>query len=394
VLLSSRLTRAFEGETAHPPPQWVRTAGDLQQLAGRLAKARVIGMDSEADSLYRFPERVCLVQIADEAGTVFFVDPLAIPDLSPLAPVCADAGVVKVFHGASYDLSGMKRDFGFRFAGLFDTMVAGQFLGLAEIGLASLLERCFRIAPGPSRQKDDWGQRPLSVEQEAYAARDVRHLILLRQLLLGELQALGREGWAQEECQALADLPAFQRSFEPEDYARLKGAKSLDGRGLAVLRELFVIREVWAREAGRPPFKVLGNELLIRLAVEQPHTPSALNTIPGCSPKVILRHGAAVLAAIARARAIPEAELPRLPRSRKVWVPPAVRRRMEALSRWRTSAAGEFGLDPGLVLPRRLMERLAETVPADRDALERIEGLRRWRIAAFGQEILDALAGR
>jgi ribonuclease D len=360
-------------------------------LADCLNSARAIALDTESDSLHSFPEKVCLVQVGEESGAVTLVDPLTLHDLSPLAPVCADLAVVKVFHGASYDLASMKRDFGFGFAGIFDTMVAGQFLGLPALGLASLLERFFGITPGKSRQKDDWAERPLSPEQEFYAAEDVRHLNPLRERLLQELQARRRRAWVEEECQALAAIPASLRVFAPEDYVRLKGARDLDGRGLAALRELYVAREAWAQEAGRPPFKVVGNESLVRLAAKRPRLRQSLREIPGCSPKVVQRYGDAILAAIARGDAIPEAELPAYPRARKPRVPPAVQRRIEALSRWRAAAAERQGLDPGLLLPRRLVERLAEAAPGDAEALRRIEGFRRWRAEAFGQEILAAL---
>jgi ribonuclease D len=382
----------------HVNCQWVGTAEGLRTLADRLRGARAIGLDTESDSLHSFPEKVCLIQVAEENGAVSLLDPLALGDLSPLAPVCADPRIVKVLHGASYDLASMKRDFGFGFAGIFDTMVAAQFLGLPELGLASLLEHFFGILPGPSRQKDDWAERPLSSEQVSYAAEDVRHLIRLCDLLLQELRGRGREAWVEEECEVLAAMPASQRIFDPEDYVRLKGTRGLDGRGLAVLRELYVAREAWAYEVGRPPFKVLGNESLIRLAMARPQARGSLRSIPGCSPKVVARYGDGLLAAIARGLAIPETDLPVYPRARRPRVPPAVQRRIEALTRWRAGAAARLGIQPGLLLPRRLVERLAEGAPADAEALRGIKGLRRWRAEAFGPEmlatLLPLLAGR
>jgi ribonuclease D len=379
-------------QPVHPTCQWVKTPEGLQALADRLRGAQVIALDTESDSLHSFPEKVCLVQLAEESGAVILVDPLALGDLSPLAGIFADPGIVKIFHGASYDLASLKRGFGFEFAAIFDTMIAAQFLGLPMLGLASLLEQFFGIPPGRSRQKDDWAERPLSSEQEFYAAEDVRHLIPLRRRLVQELQRRDRVTWVEEECQALAVVPAAQRIFDPEEYVRLKGGRGLDGRGLAVLRELYVAREAWAHEAGRPPFKVLGNELLVRLAAERPRARESLGKIPGCSPRVVQRHGEGILAAIAKADAIPEAKLPTYPRARKPRVPPTVQRRIDALTCWRAAAAEGQGLDPGLLLPRRLVERLAEEAPATTEALRRIKGLRRWRTEAFGQEILAAMA--
>ena len=172
----------------------------------------------------------------------------------------------------------------------------------------------------------------------------------------------------------------------------MRGAKDLDRRGLAVLRELFVAREAWAREAGRPPFKVLASEAMIRLAMERPRTLKALLGVPGCTPRVLQRYGDRLVAALARAQAVPESDLPCYPRPQRPRVSPATQRRIEALVAWRAEAAGRLGLDPGLVIPRRLIERLAEEVPATPEQLERVEGLRRWRVEAFGPAICGVLA--
>jgi ribonuclease D len=196
----------------------------------------------------------------------------------------------------------------------------------------------------------------------------------------------------QEECDALAAIPPAKRIFDPEDYLRMKGAKELSDRDLAVLRELFIAREDWAHEAGRPPFKVLGTEVMVGVAAGKPRRLQELSRIPGCSPKVIQRYGERILAAIARGEAVPKAGLPTFPRGKKPRVPPAVQRRIEALTRWRARDAERLRLDPGLLLPRRLIEQLAEQNPADRQALSRLEGLRRWRIETFGVEILEVLA--
>jgi ribonuclease D len=361
-------------------------------LVSRLGPAGAIALDTESDSLHSYPEKVCLVQVAGEAGEAFLVDPLELRDLSPLSPLCADPRRVKVFHGASYDLSSLKREFGLAFAGIFDTMIGAQFLGLPALGLDALLERYLGLAPTRSRQKDDWAVRPLSPAQEEYAARDVRHLVALWGRLRADLADRGRLAWVEEECEALASLPATSRVFAPEDYLGVKGARTLDRRGLATLRELYVARESWARASGRPPFKVLGSEVLIRLAAERPRTPEDLAGIPGVPRGLLRRQADTLLAVIARGASVAEAELPRYPRAVRPRVPRPVQRRIAALSEWRPRAAETVGIDPGLLLPRRLIERLAEAHPRDRRSLEGIEGLRRWRMESFGAELIRLLA--
>ena len=377
--------------SAADPPQWVRTPEALSRLVESLRGAEALAVDSESDSLHHFPEKVCLVQVATPAGDVFLVDPLTVRDLGPLAAVLADRTVVKVLHGAAYDLASMKRDFTLEIAGLFDTMVAAQFLGMPEVGLAALLRQVLGVESGESRQKDDWAGRPLSPEQEHYAAEDVRHLIALRARLLEALAARGRDGWVEEECRALEATPAAVRIFRPDDCFEIKGVRTLDRRGLAVLQALFVAREAWAQASGRPPFKVVGSDTLLRLATSRPKTPDELVRVPGCTPTVVNRYGEGILQAVARGAAVSEGLLPLLRRPQKPRLSPPVERRIVALLAWRSEAAPRLGLDPGLVLPRRLIERLAEAAPADLKALEAVDGVRHWRAGALGHEILAAL---
>jgi ribonuclease D len=363
----------------------------LRAVVESLAGSKAVGLDTESDSLHHYREKVCLVQIAGEAGTAYLVDPLAFGDLSALAPICADPGVVKIFHGADYDITCLKRDFHFQFSSLFDTMVAARFLGLAEVGLDALLLRYFQVLPGKSRQRDDWSQRPLSPAQEAYAITDVKYLIPLREKLLAELNAVGRAAWVLQECEGVAALPAAGRVFDPDGFLWSKGARQLDGRQLAILRELYRARERWAEAADRPVFKVLGNETLIHLALDRPRTPEALLRIRGCTPYVLRNYGEGIFEAIRRGEAAPDSDLPAYPPPPKRFVPGIVQRRGERLKAWRAAAAPRLGLDPGVFLPQRLIDRLAEEGPADLEALARVDGFRRWRAHAFGQEILACM---
>ncbi len=374
-----------------PLANWIRSADELRARVESLAGSQAVALDTESDSLHHYREKVCLIQLASEAGTASLIDPLALNDLSALAPLCADPAIVKIFHAADYDLTCLKRDFGFQFVNVFDTMIASRSLGLTEIGLDAVLLRYFEVLPGKSRQRDDWSERPLSPAQEAYAITDVRYLIPLRERLLADLRAMGREAWVLEECEAVAAIPAGGRVFDPDGFLWLKGARQLQGQGLAVFRELYRARERWAEAADRPVFKVLGNETLVHLALERPKTPQALLKIRGCSPYVLRKHGDGIFQAIARGEATPEAELPAYPESPRRHVPGIVQRRGERLKKWREAAAPRFALDPGILLPQRLIDRLAEEGPADLAALARLDGFRRWRVQAFGPEILACM---
>jgi ribonuclease D len=370
---------------------WVRTPEQLTRLAESLAGPSALALDTESDSLHHHVEKVCLVQLATDRGDACLIDPLALRDLSPLAPVMADWRVAKVLHGADYDVTTLKRDFGFRFAGLFDTMIAARFLGRPQIGLQALAQAELGVALSKESQRDDWSRRPLTPTQEQYALADVAHLLVLQGRLAGDLRQLGRLSWVEEESDAVAALEPARRGREPEAYQKVKGMRRLSRRQQAVLREIYGWRESLAETTDVPAFKLLSSEALIEMAERAPRSAAELAQVRGLSPRVRSR-GEELLSAIGRALDLPEAKLPRLGAA-----PPrpvlseAVRKRIESLRTWRTKVAAGLAVDVSVVLPQRLLERLAHAAPREVGALREIEGLRRWRVEAFGGELIAAL---
>jgi ribonuclease D len=322
---------------------------------------------------------------------VWLVDPLVLSDLSPLAPVFADPARQLLLHAGDNDLVHLKRRYGLAFASVFDTAIAGRFLGGRALGLDVLLETYLGVTLPPSRQKDDWSERPLRPEQLAYAAADVQHLFELRTRMLEELARIGRLAWVEEECAALAAQPAPERPVDPDAWLGVKGARELPPRGMAVLRELWALREQLARTADRPPFKILNEDTLLRVAQTLPRDSATLGTLPGATPRVVGRWGAAILGAVERGLALEEAELPVLPRRPRPVIPGAMSRRIDKLRRWRAGAVEPFGLEPGVLLPNRLITAIAEAGPRTLDELARVDGVRRWRIDTFGSALLAAL---
>ena len=373
-------------------PLWIRTADDLAALAAELAGTPALAIDTEADSLHHYPGKLCLVQVADAKGRGHLVDPLVLRDLSPLGPVLADPGTIKVLHAADNDLSYLKRLYGVTVTSLFDTAVAARFIGATSLGLEGLLTQYLGVTAVKSRQKDDWSRRPLTGPQEAYALDDVLHLIPLRARLLEELRTIGREQWVEEECAALAALEVPEKAADPDAYMKLKGARELDARGLAVLRELHAARETLALRLDRPPFMIVGNESLVALAKRLPADNEAILSVAGCTPPVVRRAGPAILEAVARGLALPADELPAYRPIPRPHLPAAVRRRAEALRAWRTRASKEIGLEPGVLFPQRLIDRLAAAPPTDLAALRQVEGVHGWRVGLLGPAVLEALA--
>ena len=332
------------------------------------------------------------MQLAVRSGESWLVDPLALGDLQRLAPLFADATPTILVHAGDNDLAHLKRRYRFAFRSIFDTSLAARFLGARALGLDTLLREYLGVELPPSRQKDDWSVRPLSEAQERYAIADVLHLFALKDRLVTELERAGRLAWVEEECAALAAEPPVERVVDPDAWASLKGARDLAPRGRALLKALWQMREDLARAADRPPFKILSDATLTALATAAPTSIAELATIPGCTPRVIGRWGATILGAVARGRALPEDAVPEPARPpRPPSLPGRVRRRIEALRKWRETAAPRFGLEAGVLLPNRLIRAIAEAMPRDLDALGRVEGVRRWRAEVLGREILAAM---
>ncbi len=370
--------------------RWIQTPRELSALVASLGGCRALALDTESDSLYHHFEKVCLIQLATDKGEAWLIDPLAVPELAPLGAVLADPAVVKVLHGADYDVTTLKRDFSFAFPSLFDTMIAARFLGLPEIGLQALARGELGVTLSKESQKDDWSRRPLTPRQEAYALADVQHLLVLRERLAQRLRGLGRLDWVDEECAAVAALPPARRGLEAEGYLRIKGARRLPPRGLAVLRELVAWREARAASTDTPAFKILGNEALLTLAEKAPRTSAELGEVRGVLPRWRDQAGA-LLAAVGRALELPEGELVVLPPARRPLVPDDVRRRVERLKAWRAREAARAQLDVSVVLPQRLIDLLAEAAPRETADLEAVAGLRQWRIETYGPELVSAL---
>jgi ribonuclease D len=332
------------------------------------------------------------MQLGVPDGMVWLIDPIALPDLGALAPLFADPAHSLLLHAGDNDLVHLKRRYGLAFGAVFDSAIAARFLGERALGLDVLLGTYLGVTLPPSRQKDDWSVRPLSPAQLAYAAADVQHLFALKARLVEELTRVGRLTWVEEECAALAAQPAPERVLDPLPWLGVKGARELPARGMAVLRELWNLREALARAADRPPFKILNEDALLRVAQATPRDAATLGTIPGITQRVVARWGGPLLDAVERALVLDETALPVLPRHKRPVISGATSRRIDRLRRWRADATERVGLDAGVLLPNRLITAVAEAAPRTLDELGRVEGVRRWRVETFGSELLAAMA--
>ena len=370
------------------PYEWIETLPRLEGIARILGQANIIGVDLEADSLYHYFEKVCLIQIATESAS-YVIDPLALRDLSALHPVFSNPRIRKVFHGADYDIRSLFRDFRFEVENLFDTQLACKFLGLRESGLEALLRNRFHVELNKKYQRADWSQRPLSPEMVEYAAMDGKYLIPLARMLEKELEEKGRLSWVEEECQFSRKVRFMRPSHAPL-YLRVKGAFLLDPRSLAVLEALLEFREARAQKSDLPPFKVLGNEPLLELAMKKPLSLEELETGKVLSRKQIDRYGAPLLQEIHRAMAIPDKDLPVYPRAARPDLSLPVSKRVKALKIWRDMRAKTLEMEPGILLNNVLINDLALNNPRSIEEMNEIPGLKKWLRDHFGREILTA----
>lgn len=353
-----------------------------------LAALPAFALDLEADSLHSYQEKVCLAQVS-APGINVVLDPLTCRDaFAALAPPLADPGVEKLVHGADYDVRLLKKDFGFRAANLFDTMIAAQFTGREQVGLAALLFEFFEVALDKRYQRADWSARPLTPALLAYAALDTAYLFALKERLEGELVALGRRHWAQEEFELLSAVePGPPRKPSCLD---VKGVSRFAPRELALLQGLLDLRDELARERNRPPFKVLGNDLLLRWAQQPPESRRDVLESPGAPKPVLDRLAPRVLELAKAAAALPLDECPRFPESRYVPMTGAQERRLKRLKAARQGASERLKLAPGLLVNSATLERTARFDPSEA-AAALAAALKGWQREAVGADLGEAL---
>lgn len=367
----------------------IETPAALAELAEKFQQAPAVAVDLEADSMYHFQEKVCLIQMATSRSSAV-IDPLRLRDLESLRPVFANPAIEKIFHGADYDVRSLFRDFGIEIAHLFDTQIACKFLGLRETSLEAVLQARFGVTLNKKYQRKDWSKRPLPDEMMAYAADDVRYLLPLAKMLVGELKDKGRLAWVQEECDLLSRVRSPQNNHEPL-FLGFKGAGRLGSRSLAVLEALLQFRRRVAENKDRPLFKVFSNKSLLQLAVEKPANTKRLNESGVLSSKQLMMYGDELAEAIHCAQQIPSDELPVYPRKKNRAMHPAVPDRIKALKNWRDKKARALDVEPAVLLNKSMMTTLATGKPVKLQSLDAVKGLKEWQKNEFGNEIVGVL---
>jgi ribonuclease D len=368
---------------------YIDTQQEADDFLTDIADIREIAVDTEGASFHRFIDRIYLLQITTRERSAI-IDPLPIGMPRALGVILQDPDVEVVFHDADYDLRLLHQDYGWHVNHIFDTRIAAQLLGIKAFGLAALLEQFFGVKLDKKHQRADWSLRPLPQGMLDYAAQDTKYLLDLRDQLKARLEKLGRWEWAREEFERLEGT-----KWEDDDsslaFLRIKGARDLTRRELALLRELVPWRDSVAKEVDRATFRVMGNEVLLDIARTAPRSVRELSTLKGM-PRGILDRGAhAILAAVERGLEVAEEHLPRFPRAPKWEREEDFDNRVAKLKAVRDKAAARLNLDPGVLCSREKLESIARRKPSKVGDLEDVPGLRKWQIAEMGGEFVSVL---
>jgi ribonuclease D len=352
----------------------IANAAQLAGVVRQIESADRVAVDTEADSLHSYREKLCLLQInvpaPDTAAGVadagprlspgyeperavcdYIIDPLADIDLEPLRRALEAKEIV--LHGADYDLRMLRRGLNLAASKIFDTMIAARLLGIREFSLAALLKRYFGLTLLKGSQKANWAQRPLPVRMAEYAINDVHYLLALAEKLEAELDRNERRDWLRQSCQRAIEQAAVARARDYDELWRIRGSGLLRGRSAAVLRALWQWREKEAEKADRPPFHVLRNEELLKAAAK-----FASGSVPDYGHFSLRRRQAFHEAAQAALRA-PESEWPVWRRRFGTRPSHATAQRAEELRRRRDRSAEELGLEPSFIAPRSTLEAIA-----------------------------------
>jgi len=352
----------------------IATDAQLTELLKKIDMADRVAIDTEADSLHCYREKLCLLQIGvpAAAGVVdagrdletasgnrdhrslqhdSIVDPLADLDLEPLRQVLETREIV--LHGADYDLRMLRRGLNLIAHQIFDTMIAARLLGIREFSLAALVKRHFGLELPKGSQKANWAKRPLPARMAEYAINDVRYLLPLAEKLEAELDRYQRRDWLRQSCQRVVEQAAVTRVRKQDEFWRIRGSGLLRGRAAAVLRALWQWREREAEMADRPPFHILQNEKLLSAAVG-----FASGSVPDYK-HFSSRRRQAFREAARIALTAPESDWPVLPRRFGTRPTAEMVRCMEELRQRRDDAAEELGLEPSFIAPRGTLEAIA-----------------------------------
>jgi len=331
----------------------VDTEQQLAELLPSVRAAKWIALDTEADSLHAYPEKVCLIQIST-ATEDELIDPLSGMGLAPLLEALAPHEII--MHGADYDLRLLRRHHRFIPKSVFDTMLAARLLGVRRFGLGDLVQTYLGVKLEKGPQKANWALRPLTARMEKYARNDTHYLKPLADKLRPELKAKGRLSWHQESCDRLIQESTVDKPADVDSVWRIKGSHLLGRPALAILRELWQWREGEAVHANKPPFFVMSHQALVDIAAAAATNHSFDPYLPR---HISERRRSTLTKAVARGLGLSPEEHPRILKSIGRRPSEAERRRYIEIQKTRDARAAELDIDATLIASRAVISDLA-----------------------------------
>ncbi len=342
----------------------IETQQALDDLVARIEIAPWLAIDTEADSLHSFPEKLCLIQIS-LPGEDHLIDPLVGLNLSSLFAIFRQRELI--MHGSDYDLRLFKDHHDFLPTTLFDTMFAARLLGKAKFGLADLAANCLGVKLEKSGQKANWSKRPITPALQQYARDDTRHLKALSDLLRAELESKGRLDWHKQECDKLIRSTSQPQIPDSDSIWRIRGSAPLGASALAILRELWHWRNEEARQLNRPPFFVLSHDLMIHLADCASAGNGFEQHVPRRAPEPRRRR---IIEAIERGLRVPSEVRPNpYQHPPRTHFTKQQRRRLDAVQKSRDDSAKTLCLDPTIIASRAMLTRIAMDETAQQELL-------------------------
>jgi ribonuclease D len=359
--------------------KYVDTDSGLKQLLADLAGASRIALDIEADSLHHYFEKVCLIQLTT-SGSSYIVDPLAGAELGGLFDLLS--GKELIFHGGDYDLRMLWSGFGFRPQNrIFDTMLAAQLLGFEQIGLIALVERYFGVVLSKRGQRWDWSRRPLKPKQLDYATNDTFYLEEIAQKLEEQLSQKGRLPWHRESCENLIRVTSTDKEpLDSKEKWRIKGCGKIERRELAFVKAVWHWRDAEAQRLDLPPFKIMGNQLILDLAKWAASSdPESFSTAPKLPRNFGKFRQATLLQAISQAKKLEEADLPKRRKISHVHQPPDLRERIDLLRDKCKKLAGELEISSGIMAPQAAIRAVVSANAKTVEQIAEAGPLMRWQ---------------
>jgi len=369
--------------------KFIETELELENICDNLLKEKIIGVDLEADSMHCFKEKICLIQIAT-AKQAFLIDPFELKEISAFLKVLENHDIIKIFHGADFDIRSLDRDYQTRVNNLFDTEIACRFLGIKERGLGALLKRYFTVDSNKKYQKANWSKRPFNQGMVEYSVMDVAFLTKLHEIIFQQLVDKGRLSWAKEDFEIQEEV-RYEDNHQSPLFKKFKGAGKIEKRSLAVLENLLQLRMQIAEKKDQPLFKIMSNSSLMVMAEEKPATVDQILKIRALSPRQSDMYGKPCVEVIMKAMELEQDKLPLYPKSKRPKRDVKVQKMIKQLKKMREKLSSSMGMEPGFLLNNAAISSIALTRPDTPENLLKIEKIRRWQVDTIGNDIISTL---